>query len=275
MLLGWNGATSMKVDLETDIEVARRAGYPLLEIWGAKLRHYLKNHTAADLAARLKEANVKPLSINSVDKATFSGKDWENVEATCRQYADVAEEIGCEYLVVVPGKRPPGVTDSEVKDETIQVLEVFGDIGATHDVKIAFEFLGFPWCSVRTLEFAWEIVAEVDRADVGLVIDTFHFHIGGSQLAALRRIESSKLFIFHVNDCENRPVAELQDAHRLLPGEGILPLNRIATELKAIGYDRLASIEIFRPEYWERNPFDLGTAAKAAAEKALGITPKK
>src|SRR5216684_2817035 len=114
----------MKVDLETDIEVARRAGFPLLEIWGAKLRHYLKSHTVADLAARLKDAGVKPLSINSVDKATFAGKEWENVESTCREFASVAEEIGCEYLVVVPGKRPPGVTDREVKEETVSVLEV-------------------------------------------------------------------------------------------------------------------------------------------------------
>ena len=274
MLLGLNGATTMKADLETDIEVARQAGFPLLEIWGGKLRHYLQKHSSAELAERLKAANVKALSINSVERATFAGPEWEKVERTCRDFAAVAGEIECEYLVMVPGKRPPGATDSEVKDETISVLEAFADIGAAHDVKIALEFLGFPWCSVRTLERAWEIVAEVDRPDVGLVIDTFHFHIGGSSLAALRRIESSKLFILHINDCEDRPVAQLQDAHRLLPGEGILPVRRIADELKAIGYDRVASIEIFRPEYWERDPFELAAAAKAAAEKTLGLTSK-
>ena len=141
--MGWNGATSMKGDLETDIEVARRAGFPLLEIWGGKLRQYLQKHSSAELGERLKEAGVKPLSINSVERATFAGKDWENVERTCREFATVAGEIGCEALVVVPGKRPPGVTDREVNEETISVLEAFADIGATHDVKIAFEFLGF------------------------------------------------------------------------------------------------------------------------------------
>ncbi len=274
MLLALNGATTMKADLETDIEAARQAGFPLLEIWGAKLRHYLEKHSAADLSDRLQQAGVKPLAINSVERATFSGKDWENVERTCRDFAAVAGEIGCETLVVVPGRRPPGVTDSEVKDETIAVLEAFGDIAAAHGVKIALEFLGFSWCSLRTLERAWEIVAEMDRPDVGLVIDTFHFHVGGSSFAALRRIEPAKLFVFHVNDCEDRPAAELEDSHRLLPGEGILPVKRIADELKAIGYDRLASIEVFRPQYWERNPFELAVAAKAAAEKVLGLSAK-
>jgi 2-keto-myo-inositol isomerase len=270
--LAWSGACSMRADLETDIEIARRAGYPLLEIWGAKLRHYLQRHKVAELADRFKESGVKPLSINSVEKATFSGKDWENVERTCREFASVAGEIGCESIVVTPGKRPPGVTDSEVKDETVAVLEAFGDIAATHDVKIAFEFLGFPWCSVHTLEKAWEIIAEVDRPDVGLVVDTFHFHIGGSQLGSLRRIDSSKLFLFHVSDCEDKPLAQIQDANRLLPGAGILPIKRITEELKAIGYDRLASLELFRPEYWEREPFEFAVAAKAAMEKALGLT---
>lgn len=274
MLLALNGATTMKADLETDIEAARRAGFPLLEIWGAKLRQYLEKHSPADLAERLGEAGVKPLSINSVERATFSGKDWENVERSCREFAAVAGEIGCESLVVVPGKRPPAVTDREVKDETVSALEAFADIAGAHDVKIALEFLGFSWCSVRTLERAWEIVAEVDRPEVGLVIDTFHFHVGGSSFAALRRIEPAKLFVFHINDCEDRPAAELQDSHRLLPGEGILPVKRIADELKAIGYDRLASIEVFRPQYWERDPFELAAAAKAAAEKVLGLTAK-
>src|SRR5258708_23478158 len=103
----------MKADLETDIEIARRAGFPLLEIWGAKLRHYLKSHTVAELADHLKTAGVKPLSINSVERATFSGKDWEAMEQTCREFASVAGEIRCESIVVAPGKRPPVMTASE------------------------------------------------------------------------------------------------------------------------------------------------------------------
>jgi 2-keto-myo-inositol isomerase len=261
----------MRCDLETDIEIARRTGFPYLEIWGPKLRHFLQRRPIADLAELLDKAGVKPLSINSVEKATFAGKDWDGVERTCREFAAAAGQIGCEYLVVVPGKRPPAVTDGEVKDESISVLESFADIAAAHEVKIAFEFLGFSWCSVRTMERAWEIVAEVDRPDVGLVLDTFHFHVGGSQFPALRRVDSSKLFIFHINDCEDRPVGQLQDAHRLYPGQGILPLKKIAGDLKSIGYDRLASIEIFRPEYWEQDPFEVAKAAKAAAQDALGL----
>ena len=41
--------------------------------------------------------------------------------------------------------------------------------------------------------------------------------------------------------------------------------------LDKIGYDGPASVEIFRPEYWEQDPFEVAVKSKAAAEKALGL----
>ena len=61
-----------------------------------------------------------------------------------------------------------------------------------------------------------------------------------------------------------------EDAHRLLPGEGVIPLDDILTRLKQIGFDGLCSIELFRPEYWERDPAKLATAARAATLDIVG-----
>jgi 2-keto-myo-inositol isomerase len=64
---------------------------------------------------------------------------------------------------------------------------------------------------------------------------------------------------------------ELTDAHRLYPGTGILPIAEIQKHFNRIGYDRMASIEIFRPEYWEQDPFEVAKQAKIATEKVLGL----
>ncbi len=58
--------------------------------------------------------------------------------------------------------------------------------------------------------------------------------------------------VFHINDAEDLPREQLEDRHRLLPGLGILPLREIAAAFKRIGYDKVASVEIFRPEYGKR-----------------------
>ena len=63
---------------------------------------------------------------------------------------------------------------------------------------------------------------------------------------------------------EERPLDTIEDAHRLLPGEGVIPLGDILSLLGKIRFDGLCSIELFRPEYWERDPMELATAARAA-----------
>jgi 2-keto-myo-inositol isomerase len=101
---------------------------------------------------------------------------------------------------------------------------------------------------------------------------------GDRQLSLLRRrladrvddaIDADRLFIFHINDAEDLPLEQLEDRHRLLPGLGILPLKQIVAALRRIGYDRIVSVEIFRPEYWERDPFELARDARAAVERVL------
>lgn len=274
--LGLNGATTMKADLATDIRVASQAGFSHLELNAGKLRRFLEAHSRTELAEALEAVKLRPLSISTIEHVTYAGKEWERVEREYREMSRVAGEIGCEVLVVAPGARPAGATDSEVKEETISVLEALADIASADGVKLGLEFQAHPSCSVRTLDLAWEIVLEMDRPDVGLVLDTFHFHAGGSSPASLRRIKSPKLFVFQVSDCENLPPAKLQNQHRLLPGEGSLPIRRIWQELNAIGYDRLATVEVLRPQYWDRDPQELALAARQALEKTLTApAPKK
>jgi 2-keto-myo-inositol isomerase len=151
----------------------------------------------------------------------------------------------------------------------VRVLDELGQIAERRGVSLAFEFLGQPRCSVQTLGQAAEIVNHLGRANVGLVLDSFHFYAGGSRLESIDTLDARKLFVFHINDAEDLPREELEDRHRLLPGLGILPLKEIVAALKRIGYDRVTSVEIFRPEYWERDPTELARDARAATSRVL------
>ena len=110
---------------------------------------------------------------------------------------------------------------------------------------------------------------ELVNPPVGMVIDTFHFHAGGSVLPDLDRVPIDRLFVVHLNGCEDLPKPELADAHRLYPGEGVIPIEEILSRLRARGFDGVASIEIFRPEYWEQDPRAVARTAKAKATEIL------
>jgi len=275
MKLALNGATTMKADLVTDIRIAQLAGFDYVEIWAAKLRDYLKSQTTAALKSHLKTNNVKPYSINSIERITFrSGKQHDSLLSECDELCKIASDIECPYIVVVPSPLPEGISRSDtveqsVVEQSVETLVELGRIAERHDVGLAFEFLGQADSSVQTLELASEIIAQVGRDNVGLVIDSFHFYTGGSSIEAIEALDPDRLFIFHINDAEDLPRHELEDRHRLLPGLGILPLREIVSALKRVGYNRVASVEIFRPEYWERDPLELARDARAAAASVI------
>ncbi|MGI8542626.1 MAG: sugar phosphate isomerase/epimerase family protein [Aridibacter sp.] len=272
MKIALNGATTMHADLETDIKAASEAGYELLEIWAAKLREFLKNKTTNDLKELLEEHDLEPYSINSIEHITFrTAEDYEKIKAECEELCKIAGEIDCPYVVVVPGKLPENATKDEIIDESVKVLNELGDIAEKYNVSLAFEFLGQTDCSVQTLDLCNEIVEKVDRENIGNVIDTFHFYAGNSSFEAIEKMKPEKLFIFHINDAEDLPKEQLTDAHRVYPGEGILPIKEIKAKFDEIGYDRMVSVEIFRPEYWNENPFEVAKKARRATMDVLDI----
>lgn len=272
MKIALNGATIMHADLETDIRAASEAGYELLEIWAAKLREFLKTKSTDDLKELLEEHDLEPYSINSIEHITFrTPEEYEKIKAECEELCRIAGEIDCPYVVVVPGKLPENPNKEQIIAESVKVLNELGDIAEKCNVSLAFEFLGQTDCSVQTLDLCNEIVEKVDRENIGNVIDTFHFYAGNSSFEAIENMKPEKLFIFHINDAENLPKENLTDAHRLYPGEGILPIKEIKEKFDEIGYDRMVSIEIFRPEYWNEDPFEVAKKARRATMEVLDI----
>ncbi len=271
MLLGFNGATTMKADLPADISAAAAAGFKALEIWAEKMDRYLTQHSLDDLNTLFTQHRLQPVSINSIEFITFRpAEEYEQIKARCHELCIRADGLGCDKIVVVPSPTPEGGADwTEIKAESVNVLRDLATIAEPYGVQLAFEFLGFGWCSVRTLAQCWEIVNEVNRPNVGLVIDTCHFHAGSSAPSSIEAVDPRKILIFHINDVEERPRESIEDAHRLLPGEGVIPLDDILSPLKEIGFDGLCSIELFRPEYWELDPQELAKRARAATITVL------
>lgn len=271
MKLALNGATTMRADLPTDLQAAKEAGFDYLEIWAAKLRNFLQERSTAELKDLFSKSGLFPLSINSIEHITFRDPTaYEAIKRECEELSRIAAAIDCPCIVVVPGPLPDGGASREsVIDESARVLSELGDIASAHNVSLAFEFLGQTDCSVPTLDLAADSVRVVNRKDLGVVIDSFHFYAGNSTTAMIEALDPQLIQIFHINDAEDLPRNELEDRHRLLPGLGILPLKEMIAAFKNIGYDKVASVEIFRPEYWERDPFALARDAHAATSRVL------
>jgi len=270
MKIGFHGATTMKRDLETDVAVTAYAGFKALELWAAKVDRYLAAHSLKDLEALLAARGIAPLTLNSVEFIAFRGSEYAQIQSRCRELSKIAQAIGCPTVVVVPSPTPDRNTAwADVVTEYVKVLRDLSDIAGGYGIKLAFEFLGFGWCTVRTPRAAFEIVQKADRDNVGMTIDAAHFYGGGGLMSELGQLDPKRIYAFHLDDLEDTPKEAITDATRLLPGLGVVPLNEICAQLKGIGYDGPCSIELFRPEYWEWDPKELAVKAKEAALKIL------
>jgi 2-keto-myo-inositol isomerase len=157
--------------------------------------------------------------------------------------------------------------EKEVFDDSVEVLAKLAAIAKPYGVKLAFEPIGDQrWC-VRSLEQALGIVQAVNRDDVGLALDSINLFLYKrlEDIDSIDAVPLEKIFVYHIDDCEDLPLGKLDHCHRLYPGDGCIPLEAITKKLHAKGYEEMCSVELFRPEYWELEP---EVVIRTAAEKA-------
>ncbi|WP_368658831.1 2-keto-myo-inositol isomerase [Metabacillus halosaccharovorans] len=271
MKLCFNQATTLEnSNLVKDLEYCEEHGYDFIEIRTMdKLPEYLQDHSIDDLANFFKSNHIKPLALNAL--VFFNNRDEAGLKETIAEFKnmlEVAGEIGAQYIVAVPLVTQEKILKTDIKDSCVEVLKELSDLAKPYGVKIALEFVGHPQCTVNTFGQAYDIVEAVGRGNVGLVLDAFHFHAMGSNLEDLKKADVSKIFIFHIDDTEDFPIGFLTDEDRVWPGLGAIDLESMLDILKDKGYSGPASVEIFRPEYYQ---LDAEEAIKTAKETTLEV----
>jgi 2-keto-myo-inositol isomerase len=268
--LGFHGATTMRADLQTDVAASAHAGFKMLELWVAKVDRFLTDHSLTELKELFQEHNVAPMTFNSIEFIAFRGDEFSSIKDRCRQLCEIAQAIGCPSAAMIPSPTPNWETTWQtIVAEHVAALQALSDIAGDYGIKLAFEFLGFGWCSVRTPRSAQEIIQQTGRDNVGMVVDAAHFYIGGGLLSEIEQLDPRSIYAFHLDDVEDISKERYTDAARLLPGSGVVPLDDICGRLKKIGYHGPCSIELFRPEYWGWDPMQLAVKAREAAIKVL------
>ena len=250
ILYGLNGSTTQPLDQETEIQLVAEAGFDLIEFRAPKIEAFLEKNSLAALRRMVEESGLRPLSVNSLEKTDTRPK--AEVISECEKLADWAAELGCPYLVSVPGFTESQPTETETIATVTERLSPLAEVCGERGVKLGFEFLGFSNCTVNRLATAREIVKTVSSPNIGLVLDTCHFYLGGEAIETLKEFAPDDLLMLHVNDVEDLPRTELRDPHRLLPGLGVAPLGDYWSALQSSDAIAHASLELFRPEYWER-----------------------
>ncbi|MCM3185974.1 2-keto-myo-inositol isomerase [Priestia megaterium] len=274
MKLCFNQATTLEnSNLEKDLEYCDKHGYDYIEIRTMdKLPQYLKGKSLNELAEYFNTHHIKPLALNAL--VFFNNRDEDEYLKIINEFKemmDIAKSLGVKYVVAVPLVTEQKMLKQDIKKSCVKVLKELSDIAEPYGVKIAVEFVGHPQCTVNTFGQAYDIVETVNRENVGLVLDCFHFHAMGSDIEDLKKADGSKIFILHIDDTEDFPIGFLTDEDRVWPGLGAIDLDSILSTLKEIGFADVVSVELFRPEYYK---LDAEETIKIAKETTIKVISK-
>lgn len=263
--------TGDRSDVETDIRVAAAAGYQFVELRDAKIERYLRQgDTIENLKRKADAAGIRVLSVNTLDDATLQvGAELDALEKRCATYCGWAGALGCPNVIVAPSYLGEGIMAADdVRERTVEALRRYAAVAAGFEVTIGFEFHGYARCSINNLATASAALEALGDRRVGLVVDAFHFYVGGSSLEELGRSDGSRILIVHLADVDHADRATLGKANRVLPGEGVLPLRALVEQVRRAGYRGPFSLELFREEFWAMDP---SVVARRGIEAMRGV----
>lgn len=265
MQLGINGSTIELCGLSEFLEISARAGFEGVELRMPHIDAYLETHTFADLRGELDRRNLRVFTINSIENSTLQTPEGEKkILAEVEKFARYAAELSCPWLVICPGNCPDDTPWDEIVTASGKQLAKIADVAWKHRVGVSFEFLGFPGCSVKTPSGAWAVVKEANRGNLGITVDVANFHSGRGLLQEIAALPHGAVAVYHVNDVRDMKPENAGAYDRVMPGDGVAPVAEVTRELKRIGYNGIAAVEIFNRDYNKRDPFEV---AKESFEK--------
>ncbi len=252
--------------LEDILEASSAVGFDGVELDLRHIEPALPRIGGLDgLKAMLQRLRLAPVSVMAFNLAPFE-KGTEAFERYQRGGA-VAKAIGAPMLLTYCAEAiPEGMTKEGALDAAAARTAKLAD--AVAPVAVTLEPIGRTALMGGPAE-ALDIMRRSGRANVGVMMDTFHYYRGGISDADILAIPRDKLLIVHVNDSEDRPVEQLRDGHRLHVGHGILPLAHDLKLWQQIGYDGYLSVEIFREEYWAQSVEQVVRETKEALDAWL------
>ena len=268
MKIGFNQATSMNCsNLERDVILCDENGFDFIEFRLDKIKEYLQYKSINDLKSLLSGRKIKPHALNAlyIFDDMFMDENSRRTTELIDEFVwgcQISKEIQAGYFIIVPPlQRDPnsgpymGDVD-KTHENCVRILNHLSNIAKNYDVNLCFEPVGFNRSSVKTLRQANDIINDVNKKNVGLVLDSYNLHLycGLNDFSEIKTIDVNKIFCVHINNGDFLEIENATQENRRFCDSGTIDLGNFLRNLKEVGYDSIISVEVFRPEYWLQTP---------------------
>lgn len=241
--------------LESRLAAAEANGFSQVMLWARDLTDYAHGYKAAVRLVRESQLQVSGLQMIR-NYEGLSGPAHEYKLEVVKAMLDICVDVGAPRLLVcasaaIPHKHDPASVDAD--------LRKLANLAVPAGVRIGFKAV--PWGhTISDTRKAWELVYRVNHANLGLVLDSFHFIASGQSLDTLNDIPPEKIALIQLADF-SVPVMQERSDHRadhmrVFPGEGVMHEQVAAFVQRTdwLGYAGDYSFLVFNDDYRQLPP---------------------
>jgi len=255
--------------LLTYVEIASSAGYDGIEIWVRDVEAALEaGHSASSLKKFIEDHGLRiENAIGFAPWLVEGDAGFKQMEEEMQMLAS----IGCHRIAApAAGVSADKPLDLFVAGEKYKKLL---ELGRKTGVMPQLEF----WGSSNVLWHLGQVLmiaAVADDPDARILPDVYHMFRGDSGFNALKLLRGDLIEVFHMNDYPASKAREEQgDSDRVYPGDGNAPIQKILTDLKNMGGDKVLSLELFNRAYWKENPLEVAKTGLLKMKSLVGVLP--
>jgi sugar phosphate isomerase/epimerase len=271
------GALGVKASQTEAIDYAARYGFDVVDADG----RYLGDLAQADLTRLLDSMKAKNIGWAMAGFPTEFRKDdaaFSESIKTLPAYAAGVERAGVKRVTTWISPNSADLTYMQNLRTHARRLREAAGILNDHGIRFGMEYVG-PKTSWSTKRFPFvhsmaemkELMAEIDRPNVGFVLDSWHWYTAGETKKDLLTLRGDQVVSVDLNDAPaGIPVDQQMDGKRELPAAtGVIDAASFLGALQAIGYDGPVRAEPFNDAVRKMAPAEALTATKAAIDKAF------
>ena len=244
---------------------AKEYGYDYIELWGGRPHAYAPDLKAGDIneVRRLIEKYEMPVLGYTPEHNAYPYNYMIGSEAQRRDAVDylklsleMAKEMGAEFVLTSPANGGYLATYDQLWSRLEKNIQELGDYAAKLEIKLVVEALT-PYESnffTRANDLV-ELFRRVDNPYVVGMCDIVPPFVQHESIMAYFDKLGNKMDHMHIIDGENGSDTPL------IPGEGNIPIKEMLYEMKRIGYDKTATLELVtnyinEPRFYAKRAID-------------------
>ena len=244
----WEFKGGWEMSFDEDVELAASIGYrgmdldlgvrdTMLEIYHSRGIDHLRD--------RFARHNVVPAGWQLTE--TWRGTDaehrglMERLPLLCK----VSHGIGCPRIFTFLHSWSDSRDYRQNFDWHVSRLQPVAKLAREFGISLSLEWMGPPSLRVgkkhefiHTMAQLMELIDAIGQDNVGILLDSWHWHISGGTLADLRGLPPGTVTYIHFCDAPaGVALADYQDWEREFAGDGVIDLDAFMTYLVEVDYD--------------------------------------